>query len=95
MSWLAGLVRHRPARLVGPAAGTALAVALLAATATFLAAAKATGARRDRSRAVAVARYPPRRPGPGLALDVTPQPSRHHRRIVGTTKSFDGSHPAS
>ncbi len=41
-AWLAGLVRRRPGRLAGSAAGVAVAVALLASIATFLSGALAT-----------------------------------------------------
>jgi putative ABC transport system permease protein len=41
-TWLAGLVRRRPARLAGAAVGIAIAVALLASLGSFLAHSKAT-----------------------------------------------------
>ncbi len=52
-TWLAGLLRHRGGRLAMTATGVALAVALIAALGTFLAASKATmTARATRSVAV-------------------------------------------
>ena len=47
MSWLAGLLARRPGRLAAAAAGVAVAVALLASLGAFLAASKATMARRS------------------------------------------------
>jgi putative ABC transport system permease protein len=47
--WLAGLVRRRPGRLAGTAAGVAIAVALLATLGSFLAAARADMTRRAAS----------------------------------------------
>ncbi len=40
--WLRGLIARRPGRLIGTACGVAVAVALLAALGSFLAASKAT-----------------------------------------------------
>jgi putative ABC transport system permease protein len=45
-SWIAGVVRRRPGRLVGTATAVAVAVALLASLGVFLAASKATMTRR-------------------------------------------------
>lgn len=47
MSWLGGLLARRRGRLLGGAAGVAIAVALLAALGSFLAASKATMTRRS------------------------------------------------
>jgi putative ABC transport system permease protein len=50
--WIAGLARHRAARLAAIAGGVAVAVALLASLGTFLAAAKATMTQRSIQRVV-------------------------------------------
>nr|MDQ6928829.1 ABC transporter permease [Actinomycetota bacterium] len=46
LSWVGALARHRPSRVVGPALGVALAVALLGSLGTFVASAKGQMTRR-------------------------------------------------
>ena len=77
LTWMRGLLRRRPARLVGSVAGVAIAVALLASIGAFLSASKSTMTARA-TRSVTV------------AWQVEVQPDADPAAVAATVSSFKG-----
>ena len=77
LSWLRGLIAHRPARIVATALGVAVGVALLASIGTFLSATNAKMTQR------AIAR---------VAVDwqVEAQPGANASQVLSTVRAFPG-----